>query len=80
MLVVVLEAFGYLRPHLFVLVLDLVLIFVHAEQPAAVNGVVTVAVNVHDSVQTVVYNIVHDLLNAVEPLFVDLIAGSFAYL
>ena len=77
-LVIILEAVSDLRPDLFILVLYLVLVVVNAAEPALVNGIVAVAVNVDDSVKVVAYHIINNFLNSVKPCAVDGIIGCSA--
>ena len=77
-LVIILEAVSDLCPDLFVLVLYLVLVVVNAAEPALVNSVVAVAVNVDDGVKVIAYHIINNFLNSVKPCAVDGIIGCSA--
>ena len=72
-LVIVCELFCDLLPESRVLFLDVVLILAVAEEPASVDRVVAVTVNVDYHEQVVLVAVVNDFLNAVKPRLVNLV-------
>ena len=78
MLVIVLELVCDLSPYLAELIVDTLLVSLVYKQPAAVNGIVAVAVDIDNSVHIVFNNVVNYLLNSAEPGFVDSIIWAFS--
>ena len=80
MLIVIGESLSDLFPESTVFFLDVFLIRAVAEQPSAVDRVISVAVNVDYNVQVSIVAVVNYLCHSVEPVFIHFVSIGIIYL